>query len=313
MKKTNRILQVVIVTMCIGMCFFNCGMLDVYAKGIGYGKQRVNLKEWSNVSTGTLNCKCAENTLELKEKVIVEFNVTDETGILYATTSVNIRELPDASTKKVGLLSYAQEIEKTGICDNGWTRVKYNGEDAYINSKYLSAIKPEPVVVESYSGFIQNIGGVDVNLVNKFNSYYMMIPENVRNHFQNNGWSIYATTESIGQKYYGQEMSILALTVVNEKAIYIDDREKAVKAVIHEMGHYINYSYGFVSSSAEFTEIFNAEKETFCSIHSTHSNNTSTSVEYFAEFYMVAITNPNAVKDSCPRTYEFVTRYANGL
>lgn len=158
---------------------------------------------------------------------------------------------------------------------------------------------------------IQNIGGVSDELMQKFSKAYMMVPENVREHFTNDGWTIYATTEDIGQKYYGHKMNILALTVTGEKAIYIDNRKKAANSLIHEMGHYIDYSNDFISSSEEFAEIYNEEVSTFRSIHSTHANNTATAVEYFAEFYMVAILDPEKVKDKCPRTYEFVMRYAD--
>lgn len=253
--------------------------------------------------------------IEEKQNEPLQFNVTDESGILYATTSVNIRELPSKDSNKIGHLSLSQEIEKTGICDNGWIKVLYNGIDGYINGKYLSEQKPEIIetpVQSEISSVIQNIG-VSENLVKKINTYYMMIPENIRNSFVNNGWTLYVTNENFGKKYYGYDISILALTLYYEKVIYIDDREKAVTSVIHEFGHYIDCVSGFVTNSKEFGEIFLEECETFKTIHSTHSNNTSTPMEYFAEFYQEIILHPDSIKDSCPKTYEFILRYANAL
>lgn len=65
-----------------------------------------------------------------------------------------------------------------------------------------SGVTVEANVLENT--IVQNIGGVDEQLIEEFTNFYMLIPENVRRSFQDNGWSIYATTENIGQKYYGR-------------------------------------------------------------------------------------------------------------
>lgn len=161
--------------------------------------------------------------------------------------------------------------------------------------------------------FVQSIGGVDDKLVQEFNDSYMLIPENVRERFEEDGWKIYATTENLGQKYYGKKMSILALTVTDEQAIYIDDREKARYSVIHEMGHYIDFSSDFVSGTEEFEEIFNEEADDFRSFHETHKNNTSTAVEYFAESYQAMITETEEMMEKCPKTYQFIAKYADAF
>ena len=163
------------------------------------------------------------------------------------------------------------------------------------------------------NNYIFAIGDVDEQLIKKINEAYLMIPDNVRQNYEENGWAVYVTTENLGKKYFGRKMSILALTVIEEQTIYIDDREKAVTSVIHEIGHYIDYSYGFVSYTDEFSQIFKDEVKNFRSNHKTHINNTSTAVEYFAEAYLVIITEPEKMKKCCPYTYEFVVRYADGL
>lgn len=38
--------------------------------------------------------------------------------------------------------------------------------------------------------FIQNIGGINDELIQKFNDSYMLIPENVREKFEEDGWKI---------------------------------------------------------------------------------------------------------------------------
>lgn len=160
---------------------------------------------------------------------------------------------------------------------------------------------------------ICTIGDVDEQLIKKINEAYLMIPNNVRQNYEENGWAVYVTTENLGQKYFGRKMSILALTVTEEKAIYIDDHEKAARSVIHEMGHYIDYSFGFISSTDEFSSIFREEAEKFRSIHYTHINNTCTELEYFAESYLVMITEPDILIEYCPKTYEFLKKYSYAL
>ena len=99
----------------------------------------------------------------------------------------------------------------------------------------------------------------------------------------------------------------MALTVYSDKIIYLDNRTAAADAILHEAGHAIDSSLSFVSNSAEFNEIFSAEKNTFCSFHSTNVNNTSTTSEYFAEAFYMCYYSPNEMKLHCPATYNYIT------
>ena len=257
---------------------------------------------------------------EIKEEII--FTVEDIEEIRYATTNVNIRELPSANATRLGALSFAQEIKVTGNCDNGWARVEYNGNVAYINSKYLSLEKPiiveqptQPIVTNNneYNGAIRYDEGVSINFVKKVDSYYLLIPENVRIHFNNSGWIMLISKESLGPRVWGQNISVLGTTCYDEHVIYIDNRDKAAPCITHEFGHYIDYSLGFISESEEFINIYNAERNTFCSVHSTHANNTNTYMEYFAESYQVMLTNPQLLQTYCPQTYAFLQQCSNSL
>ena len=53
------------------------------------------------------------------------FNVTDTNKTMYSTTSLNVRDLPDASANKVGTYSLNDEVNITGICDNGWVHEEF--------------------------------------------------------------------------------------------------------------------------------------------------------------------------------------------
>ena len=73
---------------------------------------------------------------------------TDTSETVYATQTVNIRSNPDAGSEKVGQLSWSDSILRTGVGfadTSGWSEVELaDGSTAYISSKYLSTIKPEP-------------------------------------------------------------------------------------------------------------------------------------------------------------------------
>lgn len=73
---------------------------------------------------------------------VVLGNYIDVNETVYATTNVNIRAFDNASCDKKGLLQSDKSITRTGIGDNGWSRVIFNGEVTYVSSNYLTTEKP---------------------------------------------------------------------------------------------------------------------------------------------------------------------------
>ena len=86
----------------------------------------------------------AEQTEAPAEEVPVENNVyvEDTWETVWATEGVNVRAYADSSSDRVGSLSQGESVTRTGICDNGWSRVDYNGATAYIHSDYLTTSEP---------------------------------------------------------------------------------------------------------------------------------------------------------------------------
>lgn len=82
----------------------------------------------------------------VQEREVELFKSVEE--VVYATSTVNIRESYTASSNKVGSLTTASSITRTGIGTEdaeGWSRVSLSdGTTAYINSDYLSTVKPTP-------------------------------------------------------------------------------------------------------------------------------------------------------------------------
>ena len=71
---------------------------------------------------------------------------TDCSEAMYATTTVNVRSSYSTNSDKLGSLTKAQSVKRTGIGTGaaaGWSRIEFNGKVAYVSSDYLSATKPQ--------------------------------------------------------------------------------------------------------------------------------------------------------------------------
>ena len=71
---------------------------------------------------------------------------TDCSETMYATTTVNVRSSYSTNSDKLGSLTKAQSVKRTGIGTGaaaGWSRIEFNGKVAYVSSDYLSATKPQ--------------------------------------------------------------------------------------------------------------------------------------------------------------------------
>lgn len=162
------------------------------------------------------------------------------------------------------------------------------------------------------SNVVQAEGKVSQTRVNNVNAYYLGIPENVRQYLEDRGWTFICSAQSFGKRY-GYTGSILALTVYKDKVIYIDNRKKAESAIVHEVGHAIDYSYGFISNSQAFNDIFAVEHNNVSSFWKTHHSNTDTAVEYFAEAFQIYVQQPENLQTYCPQTYEYIQNIVSGL
>lgn len=78
------------------------------------------------------------NTKEEKAKV----NIKDVNEKVWATAVVNIRDNYSTDANVLGSLKVNDELTRTGDCDNGWSRVDYNGNTAYVYAKYLTTTAP---------------------------------------------------------------------------------------------------------------------------------------------------------------------------
>lgn len=71
----------------------------------------------------------------------IEF--TEKKEKVYATQDVNVRVGPDKSYDSLGIIKSGTTVERIATGSNDWSKVLYEGEIAYISSKYLT-----PIVIE---------------------------------------------------------------------------------------------------------------------------------------------------------------------
>ncbi|MBP3707443.1 MAG: cadherin-like beta sandwich domain-containing protein [Clostridia bacterium] len=62
---------------------------------------------------------------------------------MYATGNINVRKSYSADSDKLGSLQTGDEVTRTGVGDNGWSKVTFNGGVGYIKSSLLTTEQPK--------------------------------------------------------------------------------------------------------------------------------------------------------------------------
>lgn len=165
---------------------------------------------------------------------------------------------------------------------------------------------PEPATT---SGICEKDGYVDDHWISDINAQLAMIPSYLITEFQNDGWHIYCTDMDIDSVYYGGRFgAVMGTTNYYENRILIENREMAVTdAVIHEMGHWLDWHNGTVTDSSEFLNIYYSETDVFKSTFGVKSYYDQK--ELFAEAFWRYIISNQQLASSCPQLYDFMSRY----
>lgn len=104
-----------------------------------------------------------ENTTAQVQQRSVTFEEVDE--IVYTVDAVNVRSGPGLEYDVIATLKYGSAIRRTGIGSNGWSRVSYKGQDAYMYSPLLTTknpngsevVVPEPVTEADMARLVRQI------------------------------------------------------------------------------------------------------------------------------------------------------------
>ena len=102
--------------------------LEGFAKAVGYQVTITRIKEEIQ--------SIAYKTNDGTESKYEDVKKTDE-QTLVVKDDIAVRENPEASAKKLGILKKGESIVQTGYTTN-WIQVKYNGKEGYVKKEYLS-------------------------------------------------------------------------------------------------------------------------------------------------------------------------------
>ena len=153
---------------------------------------------------------------------------------------------------------------------------------------------------ENHLGFVNVIGDVPEYRYEDMVENYMLVPENIRESFQLDGWTLSITTENLEDTWFsGWSVGSIASGIDSDlKEIRVESTKNGTSAVVHEMGHYADWKLGNISSTYEWQNIWK---------HETVSKYGSTSsLEGFAEAFEQLYYNEESFKKDYPSSYEFI-------
>lgn len=93
----------------------------------------------STTPTTTTNTSTTTNTATTTTTTV---KFTDANETVYTTERCNIRESYSTTSTKVATVNKDTELKRTGVGDNGWSKVEYNGKTCYVYTSYLTTTKP---------------------------------------------------------------------------------------------------------------------------------------------------------------------------
>lgn len=117
--------------------------------------------------------------------------VTAET--VYTISTVNIRQTADENSEALGKAEKGTSFTRTGTTENGWSRIDYNGAEAYIKSDYLSTEAPPTDTSDNEVPSYGYEEGTVIELTNTLN---------VRS-------SMSETSEKVGVAYAGEKVTVI--------------------------------------------------------------------------------------------------------
>lgn len=70
-------------------------------------------------------------------------DIVYDTDTVYATDVVNVRAEPNTECDILGKLKVGDSLERYESMPDGWSRIDYKGQEAYVKTEFLSSDSPE--------------------------------------------------------------------------------------------------------------------------------------------------------------------------
>ena len=133
-RTINRILQGVIVILIIAICILSVQIIR-RPHYINITEAETTVIEETVTSTTSLDTEIdTEDALSTAE-------LPSSTLRGKTSTKVNIRDAASDQAKVLATIEEGYEFDIVEIQDNGWTKLKYEDQDAYISSSYVIVIQ----------------------------------------------------------------------------------------------------------------------------------------------------------------------------
>lgn len=130
---------------------------------------------------------------------------------------------------------------------------------------------------------------------------FSLLPEEIKNTFIDDNWSIEFQDEIDAGKYSGK------CYYMKKKILLARNNSAIEKTVLHEFGHYIDYKLFFKSNSDEWKLIYNIEKS------KVREYAQSSPQEFFAEIFEKTMVNPEETKLNTPKAYKYMLECINDI
>lgn len=301
---------------------------------MGILNTRVKIKEAIVIVIFTLFCSMSIyiilNKLETKQIVkegltnkissytdYEEFKVNED--MIVITYSI-AREKPDEYSSKVCTYNKGDKIRVISKLSNNWYKVEADKNIVYIKCENVRNTKEVfidngGIIITSVKpdNTIEADGNITSNIINYAYNYWYLVPENIRNDFKEQGWKIVITDKSLSEEL-GFNYEISGATIPNDKTIMIYGSQSCIRyALIHEVGHYIDFRSNFISRSESFVKLYKENGSEMLNYNSNYNQESYSEEEYFAELYRTYIIGDYKLKLIFSNDINFVSNISNSI
>lgn len=107
-----------------------------------------------------------QNSTENQKETVPVNSYTELNETMYSSSNLNVRNMPSIDGEVIGRLSYNQEVNVTGKCnETGWYRINFNGGEGFVSDKYVVREKKEAAIQDVTSNAqSQNNSSSDSNI-----------------------------------------------------------------------------------------------------------------------------------------------------
>lgn len=253
--------------------------------------------------------------VDIKDTEYSEVTINEEMIVVAYSVA---REKPSDSSDKIDTYNKGDKVKVVSKLSNNWYKIKTYSNYAFIKCENIKSNKE--VFVDSLGVVISSVepdntisidGEVSNSVLNYAYNYWYLIPENIRTDFKNQGWSILLTDKSLS-KELEVNYPVAGVTLTKDKVIKICGNQSSIRrALVHEIGHYIDYRSNFVSRQDTFREMYNENGSKLFDYDENYVQAGYSEEEYFAELYRAYILNQYKIKFMFSNDIEYVVNISN--